>query len=127
MILAMITLTACGGTFSIDCSNEKNVHVEAKNASKDGMAMSGYLAVEEGETITFTANMEQGEIVIELYEMPEDQSMDELPEEPTGDPAAMFAASGTDSMSVTTVTGNYQIKATVTEKATGTVDIAAAP
>ena len=128
MILAMMALTACGGTLSIDCSNEKAVHVEAENADKDDWVVTGSLTVEEGETISFTANMEKGEIRFELFGTAEEQSIDELPEEPTGEADTSFVASGTDSMSVTNVAaGSYMIKATVTEKATGTVDITAGP
>ena len=128
MILAVMALTACGGTLSIDCSNEKAVHVEAKNADKDDWVVTGSLTVEEGETISFTANMEQGEIKLELFGTAEEQSIDELPEEPAGEAVATFVASGMDSMSATNAAaGSYMIKATVTEKATGTVDITAAP
>lgn len=127
MIMAIVALTACGGTLGIDCSNEKDVHVEAKNANTDDWVVTGSLTVEEGETVSFAANMEKGEIKIELFGMPEDQSIDELPDDPEGEPVTMFMAGGTDAMSVTPAAGSYLIKATVTEKATGSVEITAGP
>lgn len=125
LILVMMTMSACGGAFSIDCADEKAVHVNAKNANTDDWAVTGSLVVEDGEEVVFTSNLTKGEIKIELYGTPEEQSIDELPEGPDGEPDAMFLASGTDSMSVTVTGGSYMIKATVTDKATGTIDITA--
>jgi hypothetical protein len=125
MILAMMMLTACSGTFSIDCSDAKNVHVEADKAAANDWAMSGSLDVEEGETVTMSADLEKGEIKIELFGTAGEQSIDEIPEEPDGEPVMTFMANDTDSMSGTVNAGSYMIKATVTQKATGTVNITA--
>lgn len=126
ILLVMLTMTACGGSaFSIDCSDEKAAHVNAENAAKDEWVVTGSLSVEDGEEVVLKSNLEKGEIRIELYATSEEQSIDELPEDPSGEPAVVFAASGTDSMSATMAKGSYMIKATVTDKATGTVDILA--
>ena len=126
LIMAMITMSSCGGTFSIDCSNEKAIHVDAKNANTDDWVVTGSLVVEDGEDVVFTSNLEKGEIKIELFGTTEEQSIDELPDEPSGEATSVFVARETDSMAVSSfAAGSYLVKATVTEKATGTIDITA--
>ena len=126
LAVAMMVITACGTSeFSIDCSDEKAVHVDADNAKQDDWVVTGSLTVEDGEQVVMTANLEEGEIKIELFGTSGDDSIEELPEIPEGEPAMMFLAKGTDSMSGGLAAGSYMIKATVTEKAKGTIDIVA--
>ena len=126
LVVAIMVMSACGTSeFSVDCSDEKAAHVNADNAQKDAWVVTGSLSVEEGEQLVLTSNLEKGEVKIELFGVSEEQSIDELPETPEGEPVVMFMAKGTDSMSGGVAAGSYLIKATVTEKATGTVDITA--
>lgn len=121
----LIALTSCTTSdFSFSGESEKLLKVNAKNASAGTESTLGGLDVEEGERILITSELESGTVRIEVYAGPEEQSADELPE-PEGDPVMTFDAAGTESMSGTVDAGYYFVRASVTEKATGTVDIEA--
>ena len=84
--------------------------------------MVGGLEVAEGEKITITSALDEGAIRMEIFAGPEEQSADELPE-PEGDPVMIFDARGSESLSGTVDPGYYFVKATVTEKATGSAEV----
>jgi hypothetical protein len=126
IILAMMVMSACGqSTFTINADDEKNIIVDAKNAAKDELVITGSLEVADCDQVLMTANLEKGEIQIELIKTADEQSIDEVPDASGGDPTMTFKASGADSMSGTVEPGSYLVKALVNEKATGTVQIEA--
>ncbi len=128
LALAMFAMSSCeGSVFSMDSADEKSMNIMVENAGADEFAMSGGLVVGEGEAITVSSDLEKGSVRIEIYKQAEEQSMEEV-EIPEGEPVMTFDASGTDSSSADFEPGDYTVKATVLEKATGAVkiDVAAA-
>lgn len=126
LAFAMIAMTACsGGSLTADASNEKLMTITADKAGTDQEVTIGSLKVEEGEKVTASANLEEGELKIELFAEPEDQSADELPE--YGDPVFTAILGDQDSMSGTFAAGEYMAKITPTEKTTGSAQIAVTP
>lgn len=124
LAMTMLAAGACGGpTLTMNGESEKSMTVEAKKAASGDFAMVGTLEVDDGEQVTLTADLEKGEICIELYGTPAEQSAEEVPDMEEGEPVMVFYASGTDSMSGTLEKGSYMVKATVNKKATGTVQI----
>lgn len=123
LVVAMMTMGACKGTgLVMNSTSEKSMTVEADRAAAGDYAMVGSLEVAEGEQVTISSNLEKGEIQIELYGTAAEQSAEEVPEM-EGEAAMMFKAAATDSQSGTLAEGSYMVKATVNEKATGTVQI----
>ena len=119
----LIALTSCTTSdFSFSGESEKLLKVNAKNAAAGTESTLGGLDVEEGEQILITSELESGTVRIEVYAGPEEQSADELPE-PEGDPVMIFDARGSESLSGTVNPGYYFVKATVTEKATGSAEV----
>lgn len=123
----MIALTSCKpSSFGMTGESEKLIMVEAENADKDSSSTLGGLEVAEGEQIEITSSLESGSVRIEIFEGTEEQSADEITE-PEADPVMTFEASGYDGESATFEAGYYFARATVTEKASGSVSIEVLP
>ena len=126
LALAMLALTACTTSeFSLEGTEEKKMTVSAKNAEKDSVAVVGGLVVGEGEMVVVTADLTEGSIRVEVLdgaEMSEEEAPDLSGE-------ALFTANleSTDSSSAEMNAGEYMVRATCLEKATGTVTIEVVP
>ena len=122
LALAMLALTACTTSeFSLEGTEEKKMTVSAKNAEKDSVAAVGGLMVGEGEMVVVTAALTEGSIRVEVLEA-EETDEEEAPDL-SGE--AIFTANleSTDSSSAEMNAGEYMVRATCLEKATGTVTI----
>ena len=126
LILAMLALTACTTSeFSLEGTEEKKMTVSAKNAEKDSVAAVGGLVVDEGEMVVVTADLTEGSIRVEVMEA-EETDEEEAPDL-SGE--AIFTANleSTDSSSAEMNAGEYMVRATCLEQATGTVTIEVVP
>lgn len=122
----MLALTACTTSeFSLEGTEEKKMTVSAKNAEKDSVAAVGGLVVGEGEMVVVTANLTEGSIRVEVLEA--DEASEEEAPDLSGE--AIFTANleSTDSSSAEMNAGEYMVRATCFEKATGTVTIEVVP
>lgn len=126
LALSMMMLTSCKSEFGMTENSEKRMVVNAENAAKDSFFAVGSLEAEEGDEIEIKADLEKGEIQIELFGMPAEQSIDEVPEI-DGEPTIMAKLNGTASQTQTVSAGSFMLKATCLEKATGTVTIQVNP
>ena len=127
LAVGMTALTACKkSSFGLRGESVKLITVEAENAAIDDTSTSGGMQVAEGEQIVMTSALESGSVKIEIFAGPDEQSADEIPE-PEGDPVMVFNAAGTDREAGTVDAGYYFVRATVTEKATGSVQIEVLP
>ncbi|MBR0380672.1 MAG: hypothetical protein IJH62_09025 [Mogibacterium sp.] len=119
----MLAVTSCTNEeFSMIGESEKYITVTAKSASKGSNAMTGGLEVAEGEGIELTSTLDSGEVRIEIYAGPEEQSADEIPE-PEGEAVMTFNAAGSSRLSGEVGPGYYFVSAEVTEQASGSVTI----
>ena len=126
--MSMMVLCACGGSsLGITGNSEKSMTIEAKNAAQGDFVLSGSLEVTEGEQVVIASSLEKGELKIELYATPAEQSAEELPDVDGSEPVVMSNASGTETVSATVPEGSYMVKVTSAEKATGTVQIDVTP
>ncbi len=125
-VTAALMLGACGKSeFGVTENSAKSMLVSAENAEKDAFFMVGTLEVDEGEQIVVSADLTQGSIRTEIIAAP-DESIEEMPE--TDGEAIMKAdLIKTDGESGTVPAGNYMLKATCLEKATGTVRVEVQP
>ena len=79
-LLSVFALSACGKSeFSGIVSTEKDMTIEAKNASKEAFFMTGDLEVDEGEQIVIHSSLEKGIIRIEIIRMEGGGHIDVLP------------------------------------------------
>ncbi len=121
LAISVLALTACGKSeFSGDWESEKKMTITAKNASEDGYFMTGTLTVAEGEQISISGDLKKGSIRVELIGAPAEQSIDSLPEM-DGEPVMKADIKAADGASGTVPAGDYMVKATCLDKATGTV------
>ncbi|MBR2390710.1 MAG: hypothetical protein IKA94_07950 [Mogibacterium sp.] len=127
LTVSMIAMTSCGKSeLSGQIDGDKNMTINAVKADKGEFFLSGSLEVEEGEQIVIDTNLEAGEITLEFIASEGSGNIDELPDT---DAEATYTAylSGTDSQTVSFGAGSFMVKPTVTEKATGTVEITVQP
>ena len=124
---SMMFMTSCGKSeFGASDSSEKGMTITAQKASSGDFFLTGSLVVGEQERVAVTGNLESGSVRIELIAAPEEQSIDEVPEL-DGEAAIEFNVSADDIQFVYMDPGSYMVRATVTEKATGTVQIDVQP
>lgn len=127
LTLLALSLSACGKSeFGITENSRKHMTIEAENAEKDASFTTGSLEVSDGERVVVASEIEKGMIRVEIVRMPEEQSIDKLPEVDGEESltADLYNDTGT---SATMPAGSYQLKATCIEKATGTVQINVEP
>lgn len=127
LAVSAVMITACGKSeFGLTENTDKRMVVNAVNASKDASILVGSLEAEEGEQITITSDMEKGSVSIELFETTAEQSMDELPDI-EGEPTITAQCDGSSTQSGDVSAGLYMLRATCTEKASGTITIEVTP
>ena len=127
ILILMLTLTACGKSeFGITENTGKQMTVMAQNADKDAFFMVGSLDVADGEQIVITSTLRKGSVRVEIVEAANNQSVNELP---AMDTEAIITANleNGDSVSGTVAAGNYLLRATCLEKATGAIQIEVKP
>ena len=127
LAVSMLAMTSCGKEeFSGSIDGDKNMTINAVKADDGDYFVTGSLVVEEGEQITIDTKLESGAITVEFISSEGEQNIDELPEL-DGDAAYTAFLEGTNTQSVSFGAGTFMIKPTVTEKATGTVNITVEP
>ena len=127
LAVSMFAMTSCSKhEFSGQTDGDKNMTINAVKADKGDFFLSGSLEVEEGEQIVIDTNLEAGEITLEFISA---EGMDNPDEVPDVEGEATYTAylSGTNQQAVSFGAGSFMIKPTVTEKATGTIDITVEP
>lgn len=118
----------CGGEESatMNLSNEKASHFEFSNANVDDFVQGGFIKVEEGEQIEIESDLnEDGKVQIALIMVPDEESKDEIPDRDQASYEIMISGVATEGSTVEP--GEYDIRATVLGKATGTVDLSVIP
>lgn len=124
LMMASLLLPSCGkSVFTMSKNTEKAMTIEAKNADKDAFFEVGSLVVADGEQISIKSNLEKGSVTVEIIAEPAEQSADELPDLNSEPVLTSLAGVEDTTIAGTVPAGDYMVKATVTEKATGTIDI----
>lgn len=127
LAVSAVLFTACGKSeFGLIENTDKKMVINAENAAKDDSFSAGSLVAEEGEQITITSDMEKGSVSVELFETTAEQSKDELPDV-EGEPTITANCDGISTQSGTVSAGSFTLKATCTEKATGTITVEVTP
>lgn len=122
--MAMLVMVSCGKhELSGNIEDEKNMTITANKSDKDDYFMTGTLEVDEGDMVAIEPKLEEGSILIDFIGGDSDEeNIEELPEL---DAEATYTAnvSGENGQTVGLPEGDYMVKVTVAEKATGTVTI----
>lgn len=123
LTLAMFVMVSCGGgtTLSADVQGEDHIVITADKAADGDFLQTGSLVVGADQQITIDSQLDPGAIQLEFIST---EGMDDIEEIPEGSEALYTAAvNGIESQAVSFGEGEYMVRVTVTEKATGTVDI----
>ena len=127
LTVSMIAMTSCGKSeFGGVADDDKHMTINAVKADTGDFFVTGSLEVEEGEQIAIDTKLESGEITIEFISSEGMDNPDEVPDL-EGEAAYTAYLSGTNQQTVSFGAGSFMIKPTVTEKATGTVEITVQP
>ena len=127
LALLTLTLTACGKSeFGVTENTGKLMMITAENAAKDALFLVGSLDVADGEQIVITSSLTKGSVRVEIIAAPEAQSIDKLPDM-NGEAIISADVTTTKEASGTVSAGNYMLRATCLEKATGTIQIKVEP
>lgn len=117
----------CGKSeFTMAANTGKQMIISAKNADRNDTFTVGTLQVDEGEQVALTANLEKGEVRVEILAAPGSQSADEAV---NLDVESILTANlqTTEGSTGTLPAGDYMMRAICIEKATGTVQIDVQP
>jgi major membrane immunogen (membrane-anchored lipoprotein) len=124
-VLAAILMTACGKSeFGVTENTEKKMKIVCENPEKDAFFMVGTLEVEDGEEVSITGDMSKGLVKVEIVGAPEGEHLED---EPNLEAEAILTANidgsleGDQTIAGTMNAGNYMVRATCEEKATGTI------
>lgn len=133
VLVLVFMLAGCGKSeFGVTGNTNKQMTITAKNAGKDAFFSVGSLEVADGEQIVMTSNLENGSVKVEIFKVPDNQSIDKLPEM-GGDPVMTANFDGADKeskmekISGGVAAGIYAVKATCLEKADGTILVEVQP
>ena len=120
---SMLTMVSCGKSeLSGETIDDKSMTITASRADTGDFFATGSLVFEEGEQLSIEPNLESGEMTIEFISAEGMDNPDELPDV-EGDAQYTAHVSSDDEQTVSMPAGSYMVKATVAEKATGTVAI----
>ena len=121
-LLAVLVLTGCGRVeMAVTENTGKLIRIEAKGAGRDAFLITGSLQVEENEKIVITSGLKKGGIKVEIFTLEGADDINSVPDIGGAD-VIITANLGTgDSLSGTVAPGDYMLRATCTETATGTV------
>ncbi len=123
LAFSMLTMVSCGKSeFSGESVDDKSMTITASKADMGDYFVTGSLVFEEGEQLNIKADLESGELTIEFISAEGMDNPDELPDV-EGDAQYTAHVSSDDEQTVSMPAGSYMVKATVAEKATGTVAI----
>ena len=127
LTVSMIAMTSCGKSeFGGESVDDKHMTINAVKADTGDFFVTGSLEVEEGEQIAIDTKLESGEITVEFISAEGIDNPDEVPDL-EGEATYTAYLSGTNQQAVSFGAGSFMIKPTVTEKATGTIDITVEP
>lgn len=125
LILSAPMLSGCGKTeFGVTENTGKHMTIRAERARKDDFFMLGTLEVEDGEQIAIAADLAEGRIRVEILEAPE--SAAEITDTDR-EPILIANLHSSDGTTATMPAGNYLMKATCLEKASGSIRIDVQP
>lgn len=123
LTFAMFVMVSCGGgpTLAADVQDESHMVFTAKKAAEGDFVLSGTLKVGKDQQILIDSQLDPGAVQLDFISNEGMDNVDEVPEEA----AAKYTAnvSGIESQAVFFGEGEYMVRVTVSEKATGTVDL----
>lgn len=123
LMVTMIMFSSCGKSeFACTENQEKMMMITAKEAAKDSFFLTGTLIVEDGEKLVISSDLEKGSVSLGFISP---TGMDDIESVPDVDVDPLITADviGTQIQEYQISPGEYLLKATVREKATGTIKI----
>ena len=121
--MAMFMTSCQSSDFAVVSNDINDFSITAENAGDDMSGTSGTLEITDEDEVVVTPALEKGEITIEFLDASGLDDPEEVPDVDALEAVATVTVSGNEETVVGVKAGNYLVKATGGEKATGTVDI----
>ena len=124
LVILMLSLTGCKKSDFAISSDEKNLTILAKNASKDMFGATSGFEISEGEKLYIDPTLTKGEISVKLtlFDLDMGSSVQDLTDAVSGKNADMeIKISGNDPSEYDLEPGSYSVYASVLSKADGTI------
>lgn len=117
----VIGFAGCGkSNFGLVVNEDLNIEITAENAGKDMTGATGTFTVGEGDDVKIEPNFEKGKVLVEFYPTGDsDENADAEAFTPKGKPEFDVEVSGTEPIECGFAAGDYMVRATVLEKASG--------
>lgn len=123
LVMAMFMTSCSSGEFGLSCNSEKSMSVTADSAGDDMSSTAGTLVVAEGEEVAITPALESGQVTVDFIDSSGFDDEEEVPDVENLEASATATVSGSDETIAQVAPGEYVIRATGGDKATGTVEI----
>ena len=121
--MAMFMTSCQSSEFAVVNNDDNTLSITAENAGDDMSGTSGGLQISDKDEVIVTPSLEQGEITVEFFDASGFENKEELPDDENLEAQASVTVSGTEETVVGLKAGEYMVRATGGEKATGTVEI----
>ena len=104
--------------------DDKNMLIKANKSAAGDNIMSGAIEIAEGESIKIVPDLKEGSIKLEFIKTEGEDNIEEVPDN-DGEATLTANLTGTEVQEYGNMPGAYMVKATVLEKATGTIEVTA--
>lgn len=124
LAVAMIVMVSCSSsTLASETVDEHHIVITAEKAGEDDLVVSGGLEVGADQQIVIDSVLDEGGIKIEFISSEGFDDEEEVPDIDSAEVKYTANVNGKESQAVFFGEGEYMVRVTGTEKATGTVDI----
>lgn len=127
LTLALSLMVSCGGgtTLSADVQDEGHMVFTANKAAADDFVLTGTIVVGKDQQVLIDSALDPGAATVEFISNEGLDNEDEVPNELPAESKPAYAAnvSGIESQAAFFGEGEYMVRVTITEKATGTIDL----
>ena len=121
--MAMFMTSCQSSEFSLTANDDNSMSITAENAGDDMSSTAGNLTIADTDEIVVTPALEKGEVTLEFFDSSGFTDPEEVPDLDDAEAQATVTVSGSEETVVGVAAGEYLVKATGGEKATGTVEI----
>ena len=121
--MAMFMTSCQSSEFALTANDDNSMSITAENAGDDMSSTAGNLTIADTDEIVVTPALEKGEVTLEFFDSSGFTDPEEVPDLDDAEAQATVTVSGSEETVVGVAAGDYMVRATGGEKATGTVEI----
>ena len=121
--MAMFMTSCHSSDFGVTANDDNSISVLAENAGDDMTGTAGNLTITDQDEIVVTPALDKGEVTIEFFDASGFDDSEETPDLDEAEAQATVTVSGSEETVVGVAAGEFMVRATGGEDATGSVEI----